>query len=198
MNNIPTELATALVEAQRRGDRFAESKVIVDIARFAYPQKGANQNCGKTVLSRFLEKVVFGASECWFWRGARHKLGYGLMKALGESKAHRVSYRLFRGELEPGLDVLHKCDVRNCVNPDHLFTGTQLDNVRDMDAKGRRRSTPRHGEANPQSKLTAADVAEMRRIRAELGWPYWRIAEQFGVVTMTAQRAIVGTSWRQQ
>ncbi len=73
--------------------------------------------------------------------------------------AHRVSYKLHKGQIPHGMNVLHKCDVTYCVNPDHLFVGTQADNVRDMDAKGRRKSVPILGAGNGNSKLTD-DVAK--------------------------------------
>ena len=189
------ELAAALAKAQGSGDRFQESAAIVPLARATKEIRRGNGLDGRTTLQRFLEKLVFGVSECWFWRGALHKLGYGLMNAIGESKAHRVAYRLFVGQIPEGLDVLHKCDVRNCVNPDHLFVGTHAENMADMVSKGRSQNRPQYGEENPRSKLTADQVEEMRRIRAETGMPYHKLAAMFGVVTMTAQRACVGTSW---
>lgn len=191
-----TDLIAELISAQGAGDRFAESKAIVALSRITHPIPRGNNRERRTTLERFFDKVVLGASDCWYWRGALNQHGYGLMNALGESKAHRVSYRLFK-EVAPGdLDVLHKCDVRNCVNPDHLFLGTQADNVRDMVNKGRFVVNTRRGEESHFSKLTKDQVLEMRRIRKEHGLSYAKIAAMFGVNTMTAHRAITGTSWR--
>lgn len=78
---------------------------------------------------------------CWLW-GASLKEGkcggYGQLKVNGkEVTAHRVSYMIHKGPIPKGLYVLHTCDVRSCVNPDHLFLGTQKDNIHDMMKKGR-------------------------------------------------------------
>lgn len=81
-------------------------------------------------------------SGCWLWTGTLKKpvrgLGYGHFRVSGKTKvAHRVSWEIFRGPIPDGLCVCHKCDVSICVNPDHLFLGTRLDNIEDMVAKGR-------------------------------------------------------------
>ena len=74
---------------------------------------------------------------CWLWTGSRDTSGYGLFRRNGKlAKAHRLSYSLDRG-YDPWLLVLHRCDVRACVNPAHLFQGTALANARDRSAKGR-------------------------------------------------------------
>lgn len=78
-------------------------------------------------------------TECWLWTGRPTPSGYGAFFPIRTEHvpAHRYSYVLAHGIIPDGLHVLHKCDVRLCVRPDHLFAGTQLDNVRDMLAKGR-------------------------------------------------------------
>lgn len=76
---------------------------------------------------------------CWLWAGSkRSEMGYGSFVVRGRSfAAHRVSWELTHGPIPPGLKVLHKCDVPACVNPDHLFLGTDKDNHQDKAAKGR-------------------------------------------------------------
>lgn len=98
---------------------------------------------GTTIEQRFMKFVSKSDNGCWLWIGAFEKnprcLPYGWFYWVGRGKlrAHRVSYELFVGELGKSQCVLHKCDNPKCVNPDHLSTGTQADNIRDMIAKGR-------------------------------------------------------------
>ena len=80
--------------------------------------------------------------DCWLWTGWKDWGGYGILTVKDKNiKAHRFSWELFFGPIPLGLKVLHKCDVRLCVNPDHLFLGTNLDNSRDMVNKGRGRKS---------------------------------------------------------
>jgi hypothetical protein len=114
----------------------------------------------------------------------------------GEHAAHRASWVFFRGEVPAGMKVLHRCDVRNCVNPDHLFLGTQAENVADMIAKGRQKfAEPRYGERNPIARLTAKQVSEIREEYARCKTPMSALASRYGVATMTICRAINRKTW---
>jgi hypothetical protein len=135
--------------------------------------------------------------DCILWTGGLDGAGYGIINvwfARHHTRAHRVSYMLAYGDFDPKFKVLHRCDVRNCVNPEHLWIGTQIDNIADMVAKGRQRSGGARGEDNHYAKLTEDEVLRMRTMRG-LRLSYQKIARHFGVSTMTAYRACVGQAW---
>lgn len=91
----------------------------------------------KTLEQRFWEKVD-KTEECWNWTAATRNSGYGCIKVNGKVQdSHRLSWSLVNGDIQNGLFVLHRCDNRLCVRPDHLFLGTQKDNMRDATSKGR-------------------------------------------------------------
>lgn len=94
----------------------------------------------RNTLEFFWTKVhKLGPDECWEWLGSKDKDGYGRynMKPTRYG-AHRISYQIENGTIPPGQVICHTCDNPGCVNPKHLFAGTQLDNIKDMDNKGRR------------------------------------------------------------
>jgi hypothetical protein len=92
---------------------------------------------GVAPADRFWSRVTKGDG-CWEWSGARDRGGYGHFNGAHGNRAHRFSWILANGPIPAGMLICHRCDNPPCVNPDHLFLGTVLDNHRDMDAKGRR------------------------------------------------------------
>lgn len=115
---------------------------------------------GKQVKRRFLSKVEDrGVNECWPWTGRLDLRGYGRFDLDRKPElAHRVMYFLANPEANRSLVVCHECDNPPCCNPEHLWLGTQPQNVQDMDSKGRRKTATRRGEASNKAKLTAADA----------------------------------------
>lgn len=102
---------------------------------------------------------------CWLWTAAKTEAGYGLMTLHRKNVlAHRHSYILFRGEIPPGLVLMHSCDNPGCVNPWHLTPGTQKDNGLDARDKGRLK----HGEQHHACRLTTEQVSEIRKSRQSL------------------------------
>ena len=147
------------------------------------------------VITRFMDKVSPEPnSGCWLWTGLERGAGYGSFNYLGrERRAHRIAWALLRGPIPVGMSVLHRCDVRLCVNPAHLFLGTQQDNIRDSIAKGRFNTGPcsSPGERNSKARLTEGAV---RFIRAS-ALSRAALARLFGVAPSTVRYALRGTTW---
>ncbi len=112
---------------------------------------------------------------CWIWLGSINKWGYGqIMMPNGKpDRVHRVSYRLFKGKIPKKLDVRHSCDIRCCINPDHLDIGTRKQNMDDAESRGR---IARRFKL-PQTRLTDEQVAH---IVADSRFQYV-IAKEFGI-----------------
>lgn len=91
----------------------------------------------RPLIDKFWEQVS-KEEGCWLWKGRKNIGGYGTLYHKGQLIASRISYELHYGPFNPQLLVCHKCDAPSCVNPEHLFLGTALDNHRDMVEKGRR------------------------------------------------------------
>ena len=114
---------------------------------------------------RFWDKVL-KTSGCWFWMAGKFKQGYGSFYFKGHHvKAHRIAWELTYGAISEGKKVCHHCDNPFCVNPEHLFMGTQRDNIRDMMAKGRSPTVgaSQVGENNRNAKLTKEDALIIRK-----------------------------------
>lgn len=143
-------------------------------------------------MLRFWKKVE-KTDTCWLWKGSIHRTGYGHFKFQGRTQqAHRVSFILANGPVPDGLMVCHTCDVRSCVNPDHLFLGTNKDNIADAAAKGRMS----HGEAHRDAKLTTADVIAIRA-RYRSGQASIRgMAREYGMAHCNMQSVVHGKTWR--
>lgn len=157
-------------------------------------KKRVNQHTVLPMPQRFMDKVTICENSCWEWTGSKNGLGYGQFPFEGENKAHRVAFRLFVGPITDGLYVLHKCDNRSCVNPSHLFLGTQSDNIHDMMDKGRHVVTRSCGDSNGMAKLTQEQVAAIRSA-VSAGATQRSLCKPYGVSPMTISRIVRRESW---
>jgi hypothetical protein len=130
---------------------------------------------------------------CWEWMGCRVHNGYGQVRIGGKNMlAHRAMYEKEHGPIPDGLWVLHKCDNRPCINPDHLFLGTRQDNVNDMLQKGR---MPRlDGERAPRRRLTAEQVSDIIS-RCRSGETQASVAEKHAVHPAHVSRIVNRRRW---
>lgn len=150
----------------------------------------------RPLLERFNEKwCPEPFSGCWLWMAGMFRNKYGqIFTAEGEpGYAHRVSWELHRGEIPKGLCVLHKCDTRPCVNPDHLFLGTLDDNMKDAARKGRMKKRYNLGLIPHGGSLTLEDV---RFIRANPDMCAGCLAKQFGVEYRAIVHVREGKTWK--
>ncbi len=154
---------------------------------------------GRTIAQRFWPKVsVTADTACWLWTGAFSSNGYGSIRIKQKGhNTHRIAWELMFGPIPAGMFVCHRCDVRGCVRPDHLFLGTSIDNIRDMMRKGRDyRGIPKRGSDVRTSKLTEDHV---RIIKARLkDAPYGMqptIARHYGVSTTVINNIANGKAW---
>ncbi len=159
--------------------------------------------------ARFLVKFT-KVEGCWIWMGCKTNNGHGRFSLRKKARlAHRIAWVIANGQVPNSLLVCHKCDVRDCVNPDHLFLGTYQDNAMDMILKGRgnRATGDRHfsrtmphrvarGESAGSAKLKETDVREIRRRFDNGQITRGALAEEYGVGRSCIQAIVTRKKWR--
>lgn len=143
--------------------------------------------------ARFWDKVeIKGPNDCWIWTSDKVHDGYGTFNIDGRTtRAHRIAFYFQNGPFPPELHVCHRCDVRDCVNPAHLFLGNDFDNMGDAAAKGR---IPK-GSRNANSRLKETDIPKIREMLGK-GISQDRIAACFGVNQSTISSVHLGITWK--
>ena len=133
-----------------------------------------------------------GYSRGGYGRGGYYAGGYARWHPRPAGNAHRRVFALLRGEIPAGMNVCHTCDNPPCVNPAHLWLGTDADNMRDRDRKGR--TGWALGSTNGQAKLTEEAIEVIRSLHRQ-GLSQQKIADRFGVVQTTISRVLLGQRW---
>ena len=132
---------------------------------------------------------------CWEWRGSRIG-GYGCfgLRPKGNFAPHRIAFKLANGVDPVGFDVAHSCDNPPCCNPAHLFKATRLENIQDRDVKGRRIAVK--GASHKLSKLSEADVLQIRQFHASGNHCLSISANKYGVTISLVSRILKRKCWQ--
>ena len=146
-----------------------------------------------SVKCKMLNNIEF-SNKCWIWKGSVSQFGYGRVRIKNKASvpAHRVMYELYKGDIENNLNVCHTCDNRLCVNPDHLWLGTDKENHSDMVEKGRR--TILRGSENKKSKLKESDILKIMDMEKS-GMKRIEIAKTYHVNWSTIDRIFRKETW---
>lgn len=150
-----------------------------------------------SIKERFLLHIDIpeNPNDCWIWKGHKNNQGYGQFDIHTKKwAAHRLSYTIFIGNIPKGMFILHRCDIPACVNPSHLFLGTQKDNMLDAQSKNRLFIPNSRGEQNGRNKLTEQDIYDIREM-IEQGYYLREIADKFGVGISTIFDIKSGKNW---
>jgi len=159
-------------------------------------KKIINTDFISTVKNRFYYYTTIpNENGCMEWTGARDRKGYGMLMVNHKHVlSHRLSYQLFKGEIPKGMCICHTCDNTKCVAPDHLWCGTQKENILDRLNKGR--SARQSGEKNAASTLTDSQAIEIKKLLNTTNMTQVDIAKKFNVEKKVVWRIKNNISWK--
>jgi hypothetical protein len=166
-----------------------------------YTIKGV-KSCGCVAQKRFgkdrftkefiKERITTTDAGCWEWKGAKHRQGYGSIRAKGKTVlAHRLAWEIWNGEIQEDMCVCHRCDNTSCVNPEHLFLGTQKDNMKDCKFKDRMH---RNVAKTRRCKLSYEQVIEIKKL-FEDGVSRKDLMVKYTVSQTCIAKIVTGQSW---
>lgn len=140
-------------------------------------------------------RVIEDETSCWEWQGSKKSSGYG---EIGNGKGgliltHRCSWELECGDIPKGMHVLHRCDNKVCVRPEHLFLGTLSDNTQDMLRKGR--APDRKGSKHPNAKITEIEARKIRNLYASGQFTMKEIGRLFFMTRSNIGYIVSGKAW---
>lgn len=171
-----------------------DHRILVDGPFIAAALRAQRKPTRETVIARFMANVTKVESGCWLWPAQKARPdGYGSFYYDGKTRgAHVASQLIFNGPIPPGFDVLHSCDTRLCVNPEHLRPGTHAENMLDM----RERARTMRGELNGAAKLTDELVAQMRGEYRGGDGEVQRLSDKYGVSLSVVSAILAGKTWK--
>lgn len=152
-----------------------------------------------TPQERFWKKVN-KTSSCWLWMGKRTPKGYGdfavrVANKILDFRAHRYAWEMIKGSIPKDKLVCHKCDNPPCVNPDHLYLGTQSENIKESVGKGRHSTCHQRGENNPSAIITGKIVEEIRKSYVPRKVTQRFLAEKFNLTQSYVSEILLKKVW---
>ena len=147
-----------------------------------------------TIAETFWDCCKRQSDGCWEWQRGKDSCGYGILSINSKmKKATRHAWEITHGAIPDGLCVLHTCDNPSCINPDHLFLGTQKDNAIDRTIKGR--TARNYGESNGRAKITAEDADNIRFIYRRGDATQCELADKYGISQVQIGRILQDKFW---